>query len=102
MIRPRGTRSWLVLFWMARTVVYPAAVQQTRLLECTSVFGKDASSASLSEGFGAANARSAEIYLGEGFYESGTVVVANSVEERVEILWKNIHGQRRPKIVRVS
>ena len=102
MIRPRGTRSWLVLFWMACTVVYPAAVQQSRLLECTSVFGKDASAASLSERFGAANVRSAEIYLGEGFYESGTVLFANSVEDRVEILWKNIQEQRMPKIVRIS
>src|SRR6059036_2939615 len=94
MIRPQGTRSWLVLFWMACTVVYPAAVQQSRLLECTSVFGKDASAASLSERFGAANVRSAEIYLGEGFYESGTVLFANSVEDRVEILWKDIQEQQ--------
>jgi hypothetical protein len=75
--------------------------QQVRLLECQSTFSKDATSADLIRRFGVRNVIPGEIYVGEGYSEHGTVLFADSPEDRVEIRWKDIERQRMPNIIYV-
>ena len=44
---------------------------------------------SLAAAFGEANVASENIYLGEGFFEKGTVLFPKSPEDRLHILWKD-------------
>ena len=75
--------------------------QQVRLLECQSTFSKDATSSDLIRRFGARNVIPSEVYVGEGYSEHGTVLFADSPEDRVEIRWKDIERQRMPNIIYV-
>ena len=103
-MQTRRPRLWLVLLVLGMcngVAERDLHAQQSRLLECTSTFVKEASAESLAKRFGAANVRSGEVYVGEGSYESGTVVFADSVEDRVEILWNDSQAQRLPRIVQI-
>lgn len=70
------------------------------ILAC-STFMPDVSAAQLAERFGAANVTTADISIGEGDTEPGTVLFADRPEDRVEILWKDQSAQRRPRAVMV-
>jgi hypothetical protein len=41
------------------------------------------------------------VHLGEGAYEQGTILFSSSAEDKIEILWKDRQGQRRPKTVKL-
>ena len=99
--RPRLRLLLLVLGMCNGVAERDLHAQQSSLLECTSTFVKEASAESLAKRFGASNVRSGEVYVGEGMYESGTVVFANSMEDRVEILWNDSQAQRLPRIVQI-
>jgi hypothetical protein len=76
------------------------AIPEPRLLSCFA-FRPDTSAAVLESVFGASNVANAEIDVGEGNTESGTVLFAASPEERVEILWKDPAARARPRSVRI-
>ena len=75
------------------------AESSKRLLACEFPFVSQASAATLSKHFGASNVTSAEIQVGEGDTEQGTVLFAESPEDRVEILWTEEAKQWRPRMV---
>jgi hypothetical protein len=56
-----------------------------RILDCQSAFGPSVSAADLSARYGRQNVVSEKIYLGEGESEEGTVLLATSPADRVEI-----------------
>ncbi len=75
-----------------------ASVQvDARLLSCASVLRQDASAASLAEHFGSTNVTSADIDVGEGQTEPGTVLFADSSDDRLDILWNDESAQRQPR-----
>ena len=79
-----------------------AAAQAARVLDCESNFPATASAAGLADRFGAANVVNAEISVGEGLYEKGTVLFADSADDKVEIIWKDAEGLRLPRVVRIQ
>lgn len=83
-------------------VVCPALAQESRILVCERGLAPEASAASLSQYFGAANVQTGEINLGEGEHERGTVLFARSPQDRIEVLWKDREAQRAPRQVRIS
>jgi hypothetical protein len=58
-----------------------------RVFECSNLFTPGLSASDLENKFGAQHVVTTEIYLGEGFYETGTVLYPDSPSDRVEILW---------------
>lgn len=77
-------------------------VVQRPAFECERSFLAADDSKALSVRFGASAVVIGEIYLGEGFYETGTVLFGDAPESRVEILWHDATAQARPKFVRVQ
>jgi hypothetical protein len=100
------TQQWLVgAVALACLIVAPprfAATQPfSRLLSCEGPFRPDASAASLAQRFGARNVVSADLDLGEGFTEAGTIVFEASPMDRMEVLWFDPDAGRRPRRVTV-
>jgi len=56
----------------------------------------------LADRFGAGNVSRESIYLGEGFYEEGTVLFSESPADRVEVLWHDSESERFPRSVSIS
>lgn len=56
----------------------------------------------LATAFGASHVVSADIPLGEGESESGTVLFPDQPDRRVEILWKFPREERSPRSVKIS
>src|SRR5262249_38716263 len=105
MIQTRQGRIWLLVLVLGMTNGLPVRkliAQKPRILECTSTFLPESSAESLAKLFGAGNVRHAQVDVGEGQYEDGTVVFADSPEDKIEILWMDIAAQRQPKLVRLS
>ena len=81
---------------------FPAAMQgRGRLLSCEGPFRPDATAVSLAEHFGARNVTNTDIYVGEGNTEPGTIVFDASPLDRIEVLWIDPVGRRRPRVLRV-
>jgi len=80
-------------------VIGAEVIQRDHVLELDKVFSPQTSVANLIERFGEANVTTEQIYIGEGFYEEGTVLFKNSDEEKVEILWKDPKSKQFPKLV---
>jgi hypothetical protein len=81
-------------------IARPAATQSlTRLLSCEGPFRPDASASSLATYFGPRNVANADIDIGEGFTEPGTVVFGASPLDRVEVLWLDPSARQRPRRV---
>ena len=79
-----------------------AAMQPpSRVLSCEGPFRPDASVASLAEHFGARNVVNAEIDIGEGFTEVGTIILGASSRDRVEVLWFQLEAGHRLRRVTV-
>lgn len=79
-----------------------AAMQPlSRVLSCEGPFRPDASAAGLAEHFGARNVVNADIDIGEGFTEAGTIIFGASSTDRVEVLWLDPKAGRRPRRVTV-
>jgi len=80
----------------------PAATQPlTRLLSCEGPLRPDASAVGLAKYFGARNIRNADIYIGEGNSEPGTIVFDTSPLDRIEVLWIDPEARTRPRAVTV-
>lgn len=67
------------------------------VLACTGPFARDADERTLAQLFGAANVERADIPVGEGNTEPGTVVFAKDPGKRIEILWHGTYA--RPNVV---
>ena len=85
----------IILALLAVLLVGPSVVMGAEatpgdfVFELDKVFLPQTSVAKLVERFGEANVTTEQIYIGEGFYEEGTVLFKNSDEKKVEILWKD-------------
>ena len=79
----------------ARTV----GAQDASVFECGTVFSPDTTPASLAAVFGEANVVSAELHIGEGRFETGTVIF-NDTEDRIEVTWRP-RIPRSPDTVRI-
>jgi hypothetical protein len=55
--------------------------------------------ADLKRVYGAQNVKDDEIHVGEGGFESGTVVFPEDPLKRLELLWSDVKGKRFPKSV---
>lgn len=71
------------------------------ILDCTTIFTKSASEASLVKRFGQANVVSAELEGVEGSTEQGTVLFPKDPARRLEVFWHDSGKRRRPATVRV-
>ncbi|HEX8492125.1 MAG TPA: hypothetical protein VF658_04730 [Pyrinomonadaceae bacterium] len=60
------------------------------------------SEAALKRIYGRRNVRSTKVSLGEGEYESGTVIYPNDPNRIIEIVWKDPRRKRFPKRVQLS
>ena len=70
-------------------------------LSCSSM-GSDTSAATLSTRFGRENVADVQVYVGEGFYEPGTVIFGDIPEQRAEIIWQDQDAKRVPSDIRIS
>lgn len=67
------------------------------VLDCTGPFARDADERTLARFFGAANVERADIAIGEGNTEPGTVIFARDPAKRIDILWHDSYA--RPNVV---
>ena len=72
-----------------------------RPFSCEATFRPDTSAADLERSFGIQNVKSAEVYIGEGFAEAGTVVFPDQPEDRIEIVWRDTDQKRSPAWIRI-
>jgi hypothetical protein len=77
-----------------------ARLQEPRVLDCKSAFRSTDDVAALEQRDGAKAVTKSDIYLGEGFYEVGTILFGESVHDRVEIPWRDKSALRQPWTVR--
>lgn len=74
------------------------AVAQDQIVSCTGSFARDATHASLVKTFGASNVTFADLpFPAEGV--RGTIIFANDKAKRIEVMWKDEKGRRRPIMV---
>ena len=73
--------------------------RERRVFECGTVFGTETTPASLATVFGEENVVTKRIDVGEGFYETGTVIFPDTQDE-VEVLWKEPKLRGTPRIIR--
>ena len=83
-------------------VLQGVSVSNSRLFGCEGPFAGDLTEQRLIDVFGAANVRPDEIYVGEGFTESGAIVFPDSPAERIEIVWADADKRASPRFVRVA
>jgi hypothetical protein len=76
-----------------------AAEKTERVVECRNLFPSDLSASDLELRFGIGNVVTADVYLGEGYYEVGTVLFPNSPKDRVEFRWYDREGRRFPRSI---
>lgn len=79
--------------------VTPAGAQALPALDCTGPFARDANESTVAAAFGAANITRADIAIGEGYTEPGTVVFAGDEAKRIEILWRDAATRTGPAAV---
>jgi hypothetical protein len=79
----------------------PAAAT-SRVFGCQGPFTPDLTEQRLIEIYGAANVRTGDVYVGEGFSEPGAVVFPDSSSDRIEIVWSNGEKRAMPRFVRVN
>lgn len=75
--------------------------EQPLAFECGPVFGPETTRESLAAAFGEANVVSADVHVGEGYYEPGAIIFGDT-EDRVEVTWKDASNARWPAVVRVG
>ena len=93
------SRSSFLVGLFCVVAVTPASAQALPALDCTGPFARDADESTVAAVFGAANVTRAEIPIGEGYTEPGTVVFASDDAERIEILWHDPTARTRPATV---
>jgi hypothetical protein len=81
------------------TLATPALAQDPAptVLDCTGPFARDVDERRLAQVFGAANVERADIPVGEGNTEPGTVLFAWDPARRIDILWHDSYA--RPNVV---
>lgn len=89
----------LIALWLN---LQASSSASSRVLGCHGPFTADLTEARLVEIFGAANVRTGDVYVGEGFSEPGAVVFPDSAEDRVEVVWGDGATRSRPRFVRVN
>ena len=72
----------------------------SRVLGCADPFTPELTERRLIEIYGAANVRAGDVYVGEGNYDSGTIVFPDSQEERIEVLWHDPKMRVNPAAIR--
>lgn len=89
--------------WLASLLLVspamPATAQALPALNCTGPFARAADERTVAEVFGAAHVTRADIPIGEGSTEPGTVVFADDKEKRIDILWHDPAARARPAAV---
>lgn len=75
--------------------------QDPLILSCQS-FPPNTTASDLAARFGADNVSNGEVHIGEGFYESGTIVFADIPDKRAEYLWEEPNPSRTLKSIRIS
>lgn len=80
----------------------PAPRFEDGILSCVGPFAENATVADLEAAFGPANVVRADVYVGEGFSEPGTVVFPDDPARRIEILWDDPKAQSGPASVLLS
>jgi hypothetical protein len=86
-------------FLFCATTMAPAFAQDRMpaVLDCTGPFARHADERTLAQVFGAANVERADIPVGEGNTEPGTVIFAKDPARRIDILWHEAYA--RPNVV---
>ena len=74
-----------------------AQTQSPTVLDCTGPFSRDSDERRLAQVFGAANVERADVPVGEGNTEPGTVIFAKDPARRIDILWHDAYA--RPNVV---
>jgi hypothetical protein len=93
----------LLVLGVALTVCSTVGVTtQTNFELSCSTMGPSTSVTDLSARLGDANVADGQVYVGEGFYEPGTVLFGNTPEQRAEIIWQDAEAKRAPSSIRVS
>ncbi len=78
-----------------------ARSQNTFEVSCTAIRA-DTNRADLVARFGAANVVDGQVYVGEGFSETATVLFGDNPERRAELLWQTIATKQAPRLLRVA
>lgn len=102
LIRPLFQLVLSGLFFALAAASGAAQVDGLPSFDCERSFVADDNADTLARRFSAEAVTAAEIYLGEGFYETGTVMFGSTPARRVEILWHDVTAKARPKVVRVQ
>ena len=88
-----------LLILLCATVAAPVMAQEQlpTMLGCTGPFARDSNERRLAQVFGAANVERADVPVGEGNTEPGTVIFAKDPARRIDILWHDAYA--RPNVV---
>lgn len=86
-------------FLFCVTTMAPAFAQNQMpaVLDCTGPFARNADERTLARVFGAANVERADVPVGEGNTEPGTVIFAKDPAKRIDILWHEAYA--RPNVI---
>ncbi len=79
--------------------VTSAGAQALPAFDCTGPFAREANESTVAATFGAANVTRADIPIGEGYTEPGTVVFAGDDAKRIDIVWRDPTARTRPATV---
>ena len=91
--------SSILVGFLCVVAVTPAGAQALPALDCTGPFAREANESTVAATFGAANVTRADIPIGEGNTEPGTVVFAGDDAKRIDILWRDPAARTRPATV---
>lgn len=90
----------LIVLTMASSLLASYATADSLLVSCRE-FGQHLSADDLASRFGASNVSNGQVYVGEGFYEPGTVLFPEIPDQRAEFTWKDVESKRGPKVLRI-
>lgn len=93
------SRFWWLASLLLVSPAMPATAQAPSALGCTGPFARTADERTVAEAFGASHVARADIPIGEGSTEPGTVVFADDKEKRIDILWHDAAARARPAAV---
>lgn len=99
MPNPRVLVAIAVLSLLALPATPSGYQPDRRVFECGPVFGPETTPESLVAVFGEANVVTKRLHAGEGFYEDGTVIFADTRDE-VEVFWQKPRLGGAPRTVR--
>ena len=92
-------RFWWLASLLLVSPVMPATAQAPPALDCSGPFARTADERAVIAAFGEQHVARADIPIGEGATEPGTVVFANDKAKRIDILWHDSAARARPAAV---